>query len=291
MTVTKVRVPLTPFDHCVPRAYYNGAIYLPLNAGITPARAFDLLHQGLHDTFLMLPWLNGQVHFQSPGSLGWRPGQLELSYEPIREDSPRPAQLRFKELQTDLDYTELQELGFPLDCFRDGDIAPTGFFSDPSTGPDVFVGQANFLPGGCIVVSAIHHAASDETAFFHFLRLWADHCASLQTHCSPPSNLPASSDDRQILRQIWKREALVSSTEDIDPETWRLVGLLPTDIKQTGALPNPASTPHALPSILRDLIAQELGVASGVSANDAVCALIWRCFMKSKPIRNKQSQA
>ncbi|RYP44793.1 hypothetical protein DL768_008784 [Monosporascus sp. mg162] len=306
MPVTDIHVSLTPFDHCVPRAYYNGAIYLPLKAGVTPAQAFDLLHKGLHRTFIRLPWLNGQVHFQSPETPGWRPGQLELRYTAVDRDGPRPRQLKFKELETDLDYATLQELGFPLDSFRDADIAPTGFFADPSSGPDVFVGQANFLPGGCIVVSAIHHAASDETAFFHFLRLWAGHCAALQTNCPPPIDFPAGSDSREILRQVWACETPVSSVDDIDPETWRLVGLLPTDVQQKDdALTGPVSvspapsppkpkpkgcgrvlkagvfylSPASL-TALRDAIAQELGIANGISANDAVCALIWRCFLR-----------
>ena len=299
MSEPEIHISLTPFDHCVPRAYYNGAIYLPLKAGVTYAEAFELLQQGLHFTFLRLPWLNGQVHYQSPGTQGWRPGQLELRYRAIDRDGPRPPQLKFKELDTDLDYTSLQELGFPLDAFRDADIAPTGFFADPSTGPDVFVGQANFLPGGCVIVSAIHHAASDETAFFHFLRMWADYCAMIQTKCPPPADFPTGSDSRDVLRQIWARETPVSSVDEIDQETWRLVGLLPTDVQQKDDVvsrPTPPPPPrntdgpqlkagvfYISPARLADLrgaIAKELGVASGISANDAVCALIWRCFLR-----------
>ncbi|KAK3944448.1 hypothetical protein QBC46DRAFT_440729 [Diplogelasinospora grovesii] len=320
MSAPEMRVSLTPFDHCVPRAYYNGALYLPLKAGVTPARTFDLLHEGLHRVFVRLPWLNGQVHFQSPDTPGWRPGQLELRYKPVFDgDGPRPPQLKFKELETDLDYAALRELGFPLDGFRDADIAPTGFFADPSTGPDVFVGQVNFLSGGCIIVSAIHHSASDETAFFHVLRLWADHCAALQTGCAaaPVVDFPAGSDSRDTLRQIWARETPVSSVGDIDPETWRLVGLLPTDVQQKGPghLPDAPSAPPQPPTIKPPgsasgrvlkagvfyispaqltALREAIGVASsgmGISANDAVCALIWRCFLRVRvAVRLEQQQ-
>ncbi|KFA61117.1 hypothetical protein S40285_08571 [Stachybotrys chlorohalonatus IBT 40285] len=299
MAITEVQVTLAPFDHCVPRAYYNGAIYVPLKSGVTPTQAFDLLHEGLRRTFVALPWLNGHVRFQSPEAPGWRPGQLELRYRAVEADGPRPAQLKFKELETDLDFDSLRELGFPLDAFRDADIAPAGFFADPKSHPDVFVGQANFLPGGCIVVSAIHHAASDETAFFHVLRLWADHCTVLQAGGPPPVDFPTGSDSREILRDIWARESLVTDVDEIDPETWRLVGLLPTDVEAKHAFPPPTSAPPPKPkesgrvlkagvfylsparlAELRAAIANELGVSSGISANDAVCALIWRCFLR-----------
>lgn len=313
MSAPDIHISLTPFDHCVPRAYYNGAIYLPLKSSATAAQAFDVLHEGLHRAFVRLPWLNGKVHVQSPETPGWRPGQLELRYTPLGCDGPRPPQFKFKELDTDLDYAALQELGFPLDCFPDAEIEPTSFFADPSTCPDVFVGQANFLAGGCIVVSAIHHAASDETAFFCFLRLWADYCAAIQTSCAPTVDFPVGSDSRDILRQIWARETPVSSVQDIDPETWRLVGLLPTDVQRRDVIIDPVSNlapppPTSQPSggalkagvfyisparltVLREAIVKEIGLASGVSANDAVCALIWRCIMRARvAVRKSHSQ-
>ncbi|KAI0015264.1 hypothetical protein F4780DRAFT_764573 [Xylariomycetidae sp. FL0641] len=309
MLVHEIQVSLTPFDHCVPRAYYNGAIYLPLKTSVSFGDAFDLLHEALRRAFVQLPWLNGQVRFQEPGTPGWRPGQLELRYSPIKDDSPRPWQLKYNELKTDLTYEDLRELGFPLDGFRDGDIAPAGFFADPKNGRDVFVAQANFLPGGCVLVSAIHHAASDETAFFHFLKLWADHCASMQTGCARPEAFPSGSDDRDILRNIWRREAPVSRTSDIDPETWRLVGLLPTDFqaRETACLGVGTSGPPSRPAgpagslkagvfyispthlaTLRETITQEMGAANGISANDAVCALFWRNLVRVRVAARKK---
>ncbi|KAI0481330.1 hypothetical protein GGR56DRAFT_689023 [Xylariaceae sp. FL0804] len=313
MSPAEIRVPLSPYDHCVPRAYYNGAIYLPLKTGVTPQQAFDLLHEGLRRTFIQLPWLDGKAHFQEPGTPGYRSGQLELRYAPVAADFPKPPQLKFKEVDSDLTYEDLRELGFPLDAFRDADIAPSGFFADPKTGPDVFVGQANFIPGGCILVSAIHHVASDQTAFFLVLQLWADHCAFLQTGCAAPQELPAGSDDRDILRKIWSRETPLSSVEEVDPETWRLVGLLPSDFQKREAPssapppPAPAFKPAgpgrklkagvfyvspARLAALREAIAQEMGAASGISANDAICALLWRNLLRVRvAVRQGQTSA
>ncbi|KUI52979.1 Fumigaclavine B O-acetyltransferase [Cytospora mali] len=308
-------ITLTPFDHCVPRAYYYGCVYMPLKAGVTPTQAFDLLHEGLHRLFIQIPWLNGQVYLQDPSTPSWRPGQLEIRYTPPAPAGPRPPQLKYKELDTDLDFASLRELGFPPDAFRDDDIMPpTGFFADPKVEPGpTFAAQANFVEGGCLVVSAIHHSASDTVAYYHVVRMWAAQCAAIQTDSPPPEAFAVGSDSHALLHEIWTREAPELSTDAIDPETWRLVGLDPKDmrVRQKGQiLPNPEngsvwapetgpSGPPPLPdgrrlktavfylptarlAALCDTINQELGVTSGVGTNDAVCALIWRCFLRAR---------
>ncbi|KAK8115346.1 hypothetical protein PG999_007415 [Apiospora kogelbergensis] len=287
---------LSPFDHCVPRAYYNLALYIPLKTRATPEEAFELLHDGLRRVFDRLPWLNGKVQYQSPETPGWRPGQLELRYTPVQG---RLAQLKFNSLKTDLDYVSLQDLGFPVDCFDDSEIAPHGFFADLNAPRDVFVGQANFLPGGCILVSAIHHNASDEGAYFDILRLWADECAALHTKGAPTIQTPADHQNRGVLKQIWSQENTVSSIEVIDLETWGLVGLEAADFRQEASvLPGPAPQPpkpadrplkagvfYISPdnlTALRDHVNGEMGASGAASVNDALCALIWRCLIQAR---------
>lgn len=46
---------LSPFDHCVPRCYYNTALYLPLKPNVLPQQAFNLLQEALHHVFVRLP--------------------------------------------------------------------------------------------------------------------------------------------------------------------------------------------------------------------------------------------
>ncbi|KAK0723565.1 hypothetical protein B0T26DRAFT_263935 [Lasiosphaeria miniovina] len=313
--IPETHIKLTPFDHCVPRAYYYGCVYLPLKTGVSYGRAFDLFHEGLRQLFVQIPWLNGDVHLQQPTTAGWRPGQLEIRYRPLTPTDPLPPQLRYNELDTDLDFASLRELGFAPDAFRDDDIMPpTGFFADPkvASGP-VFAAQANFVEGGCLLVSALHHSASDTVGYYHIVRMWAAQCAALQEGGGPPEAFAAGSDSHALLHEIWTRETPGLAAEDVNPETWRLVGLDPKDmrvLKQGEAPPNEdggsvwatetgATGPPKLPggrklktavfylptarlAALCKAVADELGDSSSVGTNDAVCALIWRCFIRAR---------
>ena len=301
MSTTQVHIPLTPFDHCVPRAYYNGAFYLSLRSSVTSTEAFQLLHEGLHRTFLRLPWLSGRVWPQSSDAPGWRPGQAEIRHDPVEIDGPWPSQLKFKELDTPNTYDDLKESGFPTDAFRDDDLIWSPFLADIDSGPEVFVAQANFIPGCCIITAAIHHAASDETAFIQVFKLWSDNCRMLQKRSKALVDMPPGSSDRTLVNKLWAKEKTAKKIDSIDPKTWMLVGLDPSDVHRD---PKEASNGHVQPSAprksqptlkagvfyispssfisLQKLITKELGNASGVSGNDAICALIWRCFLRAR---------
>lgn len=307
MTSTQIHIPLTAFDHAVPRAYYNGAFYLSLKSGVTADEAFKLLHEGLHRTFIKVPWLSGKVHMQSPETPGWRPGQAEIRHDPVDINREWPHQLKFKALDTDASYEELKDLGFPTDAFRDDELVWSPFFSPIETSPEIFVAQANFIPGCCIITAAIHHAASDETAFINVLKLWSDNCATLQKKSKALVGMPPGSSDRDIVENLWAKEE-TKPLADINPRTWMLVGLAPTDVQQDPMAPAaaPAQPPvpakpqrvlkagvfYISPSNFTDLqksISKELGVASGVSGNDAICALVWRCFMRARLTARKNA--
>lgn len=317
MSDTEIRVTLNPFDHCVPRAYYYACLYLPLKSGVTPAQSFELLHEGLRRLFLQIPWLDGDVHLREASEPGWREGQLEIRYTPPSPTGPRPSQLRMKELDTDYDFASLRELGFPPDAFVDEELMPpTGFFADPkvASGP-VFAAQANFVEGGCLLISAAHHSASDSVGYYHILCMWAAQCAALQSGGPPPEPLAPGSERHALLHEIWTREAPEQSIEAIDPETWRLVGLDPKIMRERqqrissnkngsgGSVWDPETSAAGQPKLpggrklqtaifyiptarltaLCDDIAQELDITSAsVGANYAVCALIWRCFLRAR---------
>ncbi|EEA22439.1 conserved hypothetical protein [Talaromyces marneffei ATCC 18224] len=308
----EVRIPLTPFDHCVPRAYYNGAIYLSIRPGVTFTEAFAVLHEALHRTFVTVPWLSGKVHLQSSDSPGWRPGQGEIRYCPVDVNDPWPHQFKFKELESSVSFDEIKDAGFPTDTFNDDDLVWSPFFADLSSTPEVFVGQANFIPGCCIITAAIHHSASDETAFFHVLKLWSGNCNALQRESKRLAEMSVGSSDRSVPDRLWTRERTGENVDEIDPQTWMLIGISPSDIHQepvkasTSAAahaPPPKSTlraqqllkagifyvsPSGLSALQRD-IAQELGGSGGISSNDAVCALIWRCFLRARSMARKAS--
>ncbi|KAF7528203.1 hypothetical protein G7054_g10235 [Neopestalotiopsis clavispora] len=201
----------------------------------------------------------------------------------------------FKEVESDLDFATIQDLGFPADSFSDEDSVSTGFFADPSVPRDVFVGQTNFIPGGCILVSAVHHAASDQGAFFQMTKLWGSHYAAIQSPMARPLVIPQESDRWSVLHEIWTKENTALSTKEIPLDTWGLVGLVSTDFQPRDIprplTPSPKSAERPLKTCvfyippdnlasLRQLAIQEAAVLDSISANNAVCALIWRSAMQ-----------
>ncbi|GAM41185.1 hypothetical protein TCE0_041f14123 [Talaromyces pinophilus] len=297
----EIHIPLTPFDHIVPRAYFNAAFYFPLKSGVTPTEAFKYLHEALHRTFICLPWLSGTVCAQSPDTRGWRPGQAEIRYNPVIPiDDPWPHQLKFQELSDDYDisYDDLKDSGFPVDAFRDQDLVwCPSFFADADQNPDVFVAQANFIPGCCIVTAAVCHLASDQTAFTQIFKLWADNCSALQRQSNQILDLPAESSDRGLIERLWNKECKVKDAADVDPMTWMSVGLIPGDMEYDPPDMSPSVQQEKAPKILKASVfyvsrakftelrketAKEASTVSGISGNDALCALIWRCLLRAR---------
>ncbi|KAK8079185.1 hypothetical protein PG994_002992 [Apiospora phragmitis] len=230
-------ISLGPLDHIAPCNIPQSIIYLGLKQHIDPKDAFVCLREGLCRTIHQAPWLNGRVHFQSRDAPGWRPGQLEIRYKapPDQEGGGGPSNhspssfsssdyddaipLRFKELPSTTSYNELREAGFPLDRFEDEALLWTSPFQpDFGSGVEVLAAQANFLPGGCLLVLSIAPPASDGTAMLNVTRLWADHCSSIlhdrvamtTTGHQKPLFSPAVGVDREALDRVLA-EAMNSS--------------------------------------------------------------------------------
>lgn len=221
--ITRMR--LGPLDHLPPRHYAHFVFYLPLKPDVSPLVAFDWLQQGLLHTFSCMPWLNGKVFWESPDTPGWRPGQLEIRHTPVNIQGPKPYQLRFNELDFADSYADLKEMGFPADTFEDETIVWAPFVPDLDNGAEVFVAQANFIPGACVLTSAIFHSVTDGMAEVAVFKLWADQCRNLHSAGSSAMTVPSEHSDRSLLDRIWAKERSARSLEEIDPKLWRVVGL------------------------------------------------------------------
>lgn len=307
MSSTTVHIPLTPLDHAPPGNYSCSLSYLPLKPGVSPAQAFEVLREGLHRTFVQLHWISGRVWPQSPDALGYRPGQLEIRYDPVDINGPRPYQLRFNQLESSESYDELKDAAFPTDAFQDESVIWAPFMPDINSGPEVLVAQANFIPGACVLTAGMYHAASDGVGGVTIFKLWADHCRALQSQGPPPPVVPPGpeSSDRSLLERIWAKEGTRKSVDSIDPGNWRLLGLAPP-----AAASEPIEQPngheekpngHGVQSleskaarVLKSAIfyvpaakfialQKECAQAgSGISGTDAICALIWRCALRAR---------
>ena len=286
-----VRIILGPLDQIAPHNIPRSMIYLSLKQGVKAADAFAHLQEGLRRTFMQVPWLSGSVHWQSKETPGWRCGQLEIRYSQL---AGTPQQLRFNELDTVNVYNDLRETGFPLDAFDDEAVLwANPFEPDFYRGDEVFMAQANFLPGGCLLVLSISAHASDGTAMLQVTKLWADHCSSiLQTRNDGTANstvslpLPSESSDRANLDRILAKEetAYLPGTNQ-DCETSKLLGLGSARGAANALEPFEMKysifyMPHAAYMALRKECVAKFGTTE-ISGNDLVCALIWRSLMKA----------
>jgi trichothecene 3-O-acetyltransferase len=151
----------------------------------------------------------------------------------------------------------------------------------------------------------MHHTAGDGMASFNVLKLWSDHCNALQMQGKQLIvDMPPESSERNLPGQLWAKEETRNDVGDIGLRTWLLASLDPTDIQQ-GPLkasnghvqPQDKAKPVTSPRILKSGVfyispsnftalqkacAKELGDASRISGNDAICALIWRSFMRDR---------
>ena len=316
MTSAMNHLPLTPLDHLPPHNYTASVFYLSLQPSVSPHEAFRVLQEGLHKTFAQLPWLSGKIWEQIAETPGWRPGQLEIRYEPVDIDGPPPYQLRLNHLSTSLSYDDLKEAAFPTDAFEDRELIWAPFMPDLSHGCEVFVAQANFLPGGFIVAGGLHHAAGDGNASFMIFNQWADHCRAMQEHTAPPAAPPPDCSDRNVHERIWAKEGTGESAPEIDAEVWQLLGLghsdadLLLDPSDRKSLPVPDDhksqqdlqtagvnhrhqrslksaifymSPSNFTALQRECV-HELGAAAQISGTHAICGLVWYCLMKAQSV-------
>lgn len=305
-----VHVALNALDHLPPPNYPNAILYLPMKEDASPKEAFAVLQAGLKRTFTQVPWLGGKVHPVSPPTT---PRTLEIRYQPGTPDEERICQLKFNELDTEDTYDDLRESAFHPAAFDDETLSWAPFLPDVTNGTDVLVAQANFLSGGCIITTALCHAASDGMGLVSVLKIWADNCKALQLEHVPPTLQPPEISDRDLIERTCVEEGSGRGAQQIPPSTWRLLGLEssaenkpeePTT-KVNGATKTapPASTdskrvmnPYifyispAKVNSLREDCMKESGVRN-LSVNDVICALIWRSLIKSRTVARTKSSA
>jgi hypothetical protein len=212
----------------LPRHYARFVIYLSLKPGVSYRTAFTELQHGLSKTFIQLPWLNGKVFWQSRKTPNWRPGQLEVQYTPINSKDSAPWQLKYKELNTDLSFDELKELGFPADTFEDEDLLWAPFAPDLNKGADVFIAQASFIPGACILCASLFHSVADGMADVSIFKIWADHCQDLPVSGTAGEEVSSDCADRNLLECLWEKERSQKPIAEMDNAiNWSIIGLDP----------------------------------------------------------------
>ncbi|KAH0427992.1 hypothetical protein CcaCcLH18_09351 [Colletotrichum camelliae] len=297
-TTSIVTTQLSVFDLIPPRVYIKFIVYLPLQPRVTFQQAFAHLQTGLQGTLRQFPFLDGRIFPRDEREAGWKPGHIVVSYDPSgsgdRTNPPR--QLAFKDLSEVLpDFEDLRDAGFEFSAFDDELVLSAPFVPDLSGGADVFLAQANFVNGGCILATGFHHSASDATGMVTAMRAWAEHCRNL---ANPDSNvcdwLAPESFDRTLLERLWSKSP-AKPVAEIPRDTWGFLGFQPPDAEDDAAQhaappPAPARTmessifyisPENFNALKREVLSDG-NDGSGLSANDALLALFWRALMKAR---------
>ncbi|KAI1194947.1 hypothetical protein F5X97DRAFT_309707 [Nemania serpens] len=288
-------------DYIPPLNYVRLLFPLPLKAGVEYKTVYNDLVEALQKTFVQEPWANGKVFRQSKDAPDWRQGQLEIRYSPYTLESPKPWQVRYKELDTEWTYEELRDVGFPSDVFAEEDLLDAPALGDvDGVGADIFVAQANFLPGGLLLGFTTSHAATDAAGMLNICRLWADNFRELHDRDAGgkvhPSWFTPIDNDRKLTTRIADEEAS-KRTKPVDPNDAWLRTLVCLDAPPTGRAVNGHSSSPArtmlnrvmfisssdLAALRKETLAEPLpeGMAAP-SASDAINALLWRGVMRAR---------
>ncbi|KAL7625999.1 hypothetical protein AAE478_002768 [Parahypoxylon ruwenzoriense] len=314
MASDETRFSINPLDYIPPRNYVRLLFPLLLKPGVEAKTVFDDLHEALHKTFVQEPWASGKVFRQDPDTPGWHPGQLEIRYRPYSSDRPRPHQLRYKQLDTDWTYAELKDSGFPSGIFPEEELLDAPRVGDMDVnGADIFLAQANFLPGGLLLGLTTSHAATDAAGMLNIMKLWAENFRELHERDSggriAPSRFAAPERDRTLPDRIWERETGGRAPSNPD-DPW-LRGLVSLDsdypgedvtgatqraaVAENNGDPVPPRHPRFmlnrvmflssgdLAALQKEVAAEPLPAgASPPSISDAINALMWRGVLKAR---------
>ncbi len=293
--MSPIKIPLSDFDNIMPRIYAYTIYCLPMKPKEEPQKVHGYLEEALSKTVEQMPLLGGTLVLLQSGVQDTRQGRLEIVVPQHANDRVVP--LRFQDLKAVLDYEDLMAEGLP-DYSLDGKLLlPTGLIADLQAGAAVLVAQANFLEGGCFLSVGLHHAVADGGAAVHLMQVWAQHCRQLQNPgvSEPLQTISQEGLNRNILRELWAanlNQHDENAYRDASEELWRFLGVNP--VTDAPELANGTSTPAAAPNMETSIFyvsgssfarlkeAGTRGSLSGVTANDALMALLWRGITKAR---------
>ncbi|KAH8198330.1 hypothetical protein TruAng_007485 [Truncatella angustata] len=312
MTSSELHQTLNVLDYIPPCNYVRLLFPLPLRSGVENELVFDELHLALQKTFIQEPWASGKVFRQSSDAPDWRPGQLEIRYRTCSLDDPRPHQLQYRQLDTDWTYDELRDCGFPSDIFPEELLleAPAALGDVAVAGADVFLAQANFLPGGLLLAFTTSHASTDATGMLSLFKLWANNFSELHGRDEgclvAPSRFTSEDRDRRLLDRIWANdlEGPTPSNNSDDPWLRTLVSLdanypgesvADSTQQEIAGGADPPGHPLVMLNRVMFLSGQDLTTlkneclaepspqgSSPISSSDAINALVWRGVLRAR---------
>ncbi|KAF2764178.1 acetyl-CoA synthetase-like protein [Teratosphaeria nubilosa] len=245
---------LNPFDCAQPNQYAGLVMYLPLREGTDPAQVFAWLQLGLQRAMNVFPALGGQIMPAAASEIGYKEGDLRVVIPPQAATNDTVRQLKFKDLSRTLPpFSVLRSKSFSPSTVCEDMIQPCDTF--PAYPTDIVAAQANFVDGGCILVTNIHHCCFDGCGVIVALKVWAESCRFIAG--DPSANcswLDPECFNHSLPGIVHELEGNKKQVHEVDPGTWAFVGFLPPEPEvdgHLGATPaqnDPSYHPNPLPS-------------------------------------------
>ncbi|CAM1509769.1 Fc.00g001040.m01.CDS01 [Cosmosporella sp. VM-42] len=231
-------IKLNPFDYVNPNHGMGLVFYFPLQEGVSYEKVFANLQEGLNRTFDLIPALSGKMMNCSEQEIGYTEGDLCVTVPPLSMAAKARNRLVYRDHSGIIPtFDKLRDGGFAPSAFKDSLVLRDDPF--PKMPADIFVGQANFIPGGCILAVDLNHCCLDGLGAMVALKAWAENCRYLQgDELATCDWYNPESFNHSLPELIHEQEGWVRPIEEVDPGTWDFLPFFPPDDEnQTKGVP------------------------------------------------------
>ncbi|KAL7919998.1 transferase family protein [Trichoderma austrokoningii] len=223
----RLSFPLNALDYVNPNHGMGLMFYFSLQEGVTFQDVFDNLQRGLNRTFDMIPALSGKMMKRSEHEIGYVENDLCVTIPPLSMAASAHNRLVYKDLSDLLPaFDELRDAGFVTSLFSDNLVLRDDPF--PALPADIFIGQVNFVKGGCIVAADLNHCCLDGVGALIAIKVWAENCRYLQGDASATCQwYDPESFNHSLPEIVHKQEGWPSSLDEVDPAAWDVLPFFP----------------------------------------------------------------
>ncbi|KAK0381129.1 hypothetical protein CLIM01_01486 [Colletotrichum limetticola] len=244
---------VSPFDQMSPNIYLGMKFFYQLRKGARFEDVFVRLQAGLRRAMTLIPELEGKLMPCSEDEIGYKKGDMRISIPPVpctatanrSTESSRPRQLRYQDLSAVLpSFAELRAGGFASSGFADDVVLSSPLL--PPLPADLFVAQANFITGGCILAINMHHQCFDGTGAIMVMRIWGECCRYVQGDASATCAwLDKESLNRNLLQILYEMEGYAKPAGQVDKNVWGFIDI-----------PDPAETGTECVTEIKNLVTE-----------------------------------
>ncbi|KXH33808.1 hypothetical protein CSIM01_12061 [Colletotrichum simmondsii] len=231
---------VSPFDQMSPNIYLGMKFFYQLRKGARFEDVFARLQAGLYRAMTLIPELEGKLMPCSEDEIGYKKGDMRISIPSVActvtanqsTKSSGPRQLRYQDLSAVLpSFAELRAGGFASSGFADDVVLSSPLL--PPLPADIFIAQANFITGGCILAINMHHQCFDGTGTIMVMRIWGECCRYVQGDASATCAwLDKESLNRNLPQILYEMEGYAKPAGQVDKNVWGFIDI--PDPAETG---------------------------------------------------------